>query len=424
MFQAQSTVTKSCLKPDVQQELRAAGNHLGSMTFVGGRLVANGVDIVEELSEAFTSYENKNYRAFGKDMGTAWRKVLLSKPSSEGLPDPSPQAIEEVTEGLFSTFFGPGFGLQVETDSVPLPAQPGFLSAPQATVPKSAPQPQWAPGAAPAAVGAATPAARGVAPAAPGFAPAAPGAPAAVPGAVPAVPTVPSAIPNGVPSVPGLAVSPTEYPQTELNVDLHKCIAGNMPLLESAWSPVFKLAAQASDGTSTSPPSVSDLMMSMMDVQLALTRCNIGPAQEAMLIDAFESGGKIHTELSVPNQKVDASGVSSLLASALEDYKDERWFDFGAQLGSALQDMAVVGFPQKYEVDSVGRLRKKILGASELGNISSLQQPGSPLFVLSGAVTIGFFVLLALRTRSVITALWLGSSPHVYMLPSDTEAIE
>merc|ERR1712083_353951 len=120
--------------------------------------------------------------------------------------------------------------------------------------------------------------------------------------------------------------------------------------------------------------------MSMMDVQLALKRCNVGPAQEAMLIDAWEEGGgHLKTKLSVPNENVQTSSVTQLLSSAMEDYKDQQYYEFGKQLGKALQDMVVVTFPLKYEVDESGKLRNTILGASEV-DISSTQNIHSPVF--------------------------------------------
>merc|ERR1711953_502146 len=87
------------------------------MTYVSGRPLTQGVDVMDELSDAFNSFEHKNYRAFGKDLGTAGRKVLLSKHS--GLNDfeaPSDEAIEEVTEGLFASFFGKGYDLEIVAD--------------------------------------------------------------------------------------------------------------------------------------------------------------------------------------------------------------------------------------------------------------------------------------------------------------------
>merc|ERR1712217_604208 len=128
----------------------------------------------------------------------------------------------------------------------------------------------------------------------------------------------------------------------------------------------FELAETASTGSVSDAPGAGDFLVSMMSVQQALRKCNIGPAQEAMLIDAWEEGGEsLKTKLSVPNENIKTSDVAQLLSSAMEDFKDQQYYNFGKQLGKAMQDMVVVTFPMKYEVDDIGRLREKILGASE-----------------------------------------------------------
>jgi len=175
---------------------------------------------------------------------------------------------------------------------------------------------------------------------------------------------------------------------------------------------------------------MSDLMMSMMDVQMALTRCDIDPTEEAMLVDAFETG-KLKTKLNVPDgQQVQSGpGFASLISSALEDLQDRRWHAFGSQIGDAMQDLLVVGFAEKYEVDDAGRLRKKILGASELGQ-AHLPQPGVALAGLFGAMSVGFVLLVTLvgiRSRQTIVAMWRQSEPGALELDhlngSDLEAI-
>merc|ERR1711879_1134981 len=97
---------------------------------------------------------------------------------------------------------------------------------------------------------------------------------------------------------------------------------GNMNTLKTAWTPVFELAETASTGSVSDAPGAGDFLVSMMSVQQALRKCNIGPAQEAMLIDAWEEGGSnLKTKLSVPNENIKTSDVAQLLSSALEDFK-------------------------------------------------------------------------------------------------------
>jgi len=369
VFHVESNLAKKCLRGDVVDELTQAIDNLGNMTFVGGRLLSNGVDIVDELSEAFAAYEHKHYRAFGKDLGMAGRKVLLAKRStSGGFSMPTSAAIEDVTQGLFASLFGSGLKLQIATDAVPALAveQPALAAGQSFSTTPVLLSGVW-------------------------------GAPAVV-----------TAAPGS--GVIVTTAAPMLYPATALDVNLRTCIEGNMPLLKSAWAPVFKLLGAATEKEqwpgSATPPTMSELMLSMMDLQVALTRCNIGAAQEAMLIDAIESGTKIHSKLELADSHSTASGVTSILTSALEDFRDQHWYEFGKQLGKSMQDMVVVTFAQKYEVDNVGQLRLKLLGASEVHSIfasgaatcSSLlcHQVRPPL--LCGAAVLSAMVVTALAT--------------------------
>merc|ERR1711933_477216 len=116
-----------------------------------------------------------------------------------------------------------------------------------------------------------------------------------------------------------------------------------------AWAPVWKLASSPASGSESEIPAVNDLMVSMMDVQMAMGRCKITPVMEATLIDSIEAG-KLHAKLKMPEGNMKSGSVPSLLASALKDFRDQQWYAFGNQLGAAIQDLAVVTFNQKYLV--------------------------------------------------------------------------
>jgi len=321
-----------------------------------------------------------------------WRKVLLSKQSSSrsifpALAVPSEEAIEEVTEGLFASFFGPGFDMQVVTDSNTGPLLSKSASV-AAAAPPLTPAPSWS------AIASTT----------------------LMPAWVPGVTTTVS-----LPQASGTA---TAYPQTTLDVDLHTCIAGNMPLLKSAWTPVWQLLEDAT-AQSSKAPAMGDIMMSMMDVQLALTRCNIGPAQEAMIIDSMESGKDIHTKFTVPeSSKTQGDSVSTQFSTALEEFQEGHYYAFGSQLGAALQDMVVIRFSQKYEVDDAGRLRKRILGASAVGHFGISTDRGSPGLAVAVFLFVASVLLAALlvaRRRLVAAG---PDVRHQAISSRDLEAVE
>eukprot|EP00929_Paragymnodinium_shiwhaense_P086285 TRINITY_DN467_c3_g1_i1.p1 TRINITY_DN467_c3_g1~~TRINITY_DN467_c3_g1_i1.p1 ORF type:complete len:347 (-),score=80.56 TRINITY_DN467_c3_g1_i1:166-1116(-) len=118
-------VAKDCLKTDAKKDLERASGHFGDMLFVGGRLIANGVDVLEDLSHASVAYKDKRFEDFGKDLGGAWRKVLLTR--RVDLQIPSQQAIVEVTRGLMESLFADDLSLHIVADSPAgalLPASP------------------------------------------------------------------------------------------------------------------------------------------------------------------------------------------------------------------------------------------------------------------------------------------------------------
>jgi len=133
-------------------------------------------------------------------------------------------------------------------------------------------------------------------------------------------------------------------------------------------------------------------------------------------------------KLSVPNENVKTASVAKLLSSAMEDYKDQQYYEFGKQLGKALQDMVVVTFPLKYEVDESGKLRNTILGASEV-DISSTQHIHSPVFYIFVVASTSLMLmasLIILRSRQTIQKMIQGSSSVVLIEDqwSDLEAVE
>merc|ERR1711879_589168 len=111
-----------------------------------------------------------------------------------------------------------------------------------------------------------------------------------------------------------------------------------------------------------------------------MTRCKISPAMEAVLIDSMEAG-KLHANLKTPEDKFKSANVPLLLSNALEDFRDRQWYAFGNQLGAAMQDLAVVTFDQKYEVDVAGN-----------GQLASRRSLG---VVAIGAVSVGFLATFA-----------------------------
>jgi len=125
-----------------------------------------------------------------------------------------------------------------------------------------------------------------------------------------------------------------------------------------------------------------EMMMGMMQVQMALQKCNIGPIQEEMIMDSITAGGDVKTKVSLPNDKVDRKDIEQKVEKAVKALQSEQWTVFGAQLGGMMRKLVVIAFPQKYAVDDFGSL-KKLIGQSDstkLGGLMSHFSGMSPLF--------------------------------------------
>eukprot|EP00929_Paragymnodinium_shiwhaense_P068848 TRINITY_DN34707_c0_g1_i1.p1 TRINITY_DN34707_c0_g1~~TRINITY_DN34707_c0_g1_i1.p1 ORF type:complete len:571 (+),score=114.88 TRINITY_DN34707_c0_g1_i1:21-1733(+) len=356
ILELERRLAKTCLQNDAVETLKQTAKHMSNLTYIGGRLMANGVDIFSELTEATSAFDAGNFRKFGQDLGGAWRKVLLSKKSQPQLEVPSEAELEEMTQALVGALLGRGLSLQIETDAA-VPAMPMLRGGVYGSF----------------------------------------------------VPTEPTARSHGSPDMktPAFeAVSATAQPGSpyverpqKINIDLKNCLAVNMPLFESAWSPVMKLFRDAASKKAPQAglPDISQLLVSMLDLQLALRTCGLGPTQEAALLDAMRAG-EVHTKLDVRSRErlvgpEVAEALSQAFAEALEDWQMHSWSAFGRQLGTMLRDMMVTTFPAKYSVKDLSHLRA-FLHDSKVTTGKAL--PGLISFILLAAFPLALLAAIAL----------------------------
>lgn len=96
--------------------LRLADRHLRNVTYVGGRLAANGADVHDDLQNALVAFEGGDLQSFGVGIGRAWRAVLLSDMPAVPRNDSVQEAIAETSKSLIQSFFAPDSPLP-STDS-------------------------------------------------------------------------------------------------------------------------------------------------------------------------------------------------------------------------------------------------------------------------------------------------------------------
>lgn len=110
-------VSDDCIGSDMTMSMRIAESHMQSMTYLKGHLMANGADVLGELTSAAAAYGNENLTEFGQHIGTAFRKVFLSNSTGNRLPEglPGKGSLLNMTQGLIDGFFGRGFNLEVNS---------------------------------------------------------------------------------------------------------------------------------------------------------------------------------------------------------------------------------------------------------------------------------------------------------------------
>lgn len=368
MMEFEQKISSKCLKDDAKAELKAASHHLSNVSFMGGRLVANGVDIITELGRAAGAYDDGNYRMFGDNMGLAARKVLISNKGEgykEMMVEPTDADIQDVTNGLVKQLFQSGMRLQVSTDAITTmaPPPPQYYSM----------MPQTQPG-------------------------------------------------SNVTQPPAPTLVPwTLLPATEVNVDLHQCVAGNRDLFKDAWEPVWKIMGQmANTGTSGTAKDMNTvekatgegaegfgaLAMSMLDMQIAMRRCGFTAEQEAIIYDSMQAGKSIHTKFDggkFDNEDFTKGDMSETVADAVEDWKQKKFEKFGERMGQALRDITIQAFPEKYYVDADGRLRQRLVQLSGAGRGFALASGSWSVSILASGLLVLAVGLLVIRGRRAIT---------------------
>jgi len=281
---------ESCVLGDTVQLLNTTAKHLANVTYLQKRLVVNGVDILESLTDSVLEWDRQEYRKFGYDIGTALRKILLSKANANGrqLPEgpAENEAIQDATEGLMRGFLNRGDKMIV-TD----------------------------------------------------------------------------------------AADPSVY----IAVDLHKCLGDNRDFFRSVWTSAWTLVASmaankeqyhlakdfgAPDARGHPGEAIAEMTLTLMQIPLALKKCNLNQETEGMLLAAFRSLNATHIRFNF-GQAVDsnvmAKDIKMKLARAVDDWKDQDFRGFGSELGTIMRDILLLAFPEKYHVDASGIIRRSLV---------------------------------------------------------------
>lgn len=110
-------IGENCLEGDTLRALKTAAKHMRDVKYIAGHFLANGADVVEELTDCVEAYHSHNFTRFGSDIGVALRKVLLSH-DSNAMPEAimTKEVMADIAQGLVKGFFGKGFVLNVQLE--------------------------------------------------------------------------------------------------------------------------------------------------------------------------------------------------------------------------------------------------------------------------------------------------------------------
>jgi hypothetical protein len=214
-----------------------------------------------------------------------------------------------------------------------------------------------------------------------------------------------------------MEITDTAHPDIDVHVNLHQCIAGNSAFFKELWLAAWDLIAQLSlnaeqhgfagvvdtfqqqqqQQTPGQPNWTGELMIAMMQFPMALSRCNVSAEQQTMFTEAIQSLGDLKLHFTFPNDHIQATKGTEEMAAAVEAWTKFNFEDFGFELGKLFREMVMLGFPQKYSVDSSGRL----LLNSQIQKLRSAKSdllPASTMIIGGGVATL-FVAFAVVRTR-------------------------
>jgi hypothetical protein len=204
-----------------------------------------------------------------------------------------------------------------------------------------------------------------------------------------------------------LEITDTADPNVDINLDLHRCIAGNRKFWKEIFLAMWNSMAQLSmnkdqpafqTNTNGQPKWTGELMIAMLQLPTALERCNLGMENEQMIGEAIKTIANLKFDFHMPQHHVDnLKKLSERMAHGVEEWTDWHFHEYGKEIGYMLREFVLMLYPQKYTVDPTGRLRRQF----ETSSISRISHTGFSAFVIAGmafSVMLGFMAVRTMRS--------------------------
>jgi len=214
--------------------------------------------------------------------------------------------------------------------------------------------------------------------------------------------------------IPGAAVEITDtaYPDLDVNIDLHKCIAGNSGFFKEIWMSTWDLIAQLSVNAQQhnlgamfqpnpqggQPKWSGELMIAMMQFPMALTKCGLSPDMQTMFNEALQSLNDVNVQFKMPRDKFQAPDTAAKMAKAVEAWTNWDFERFGYELGELFRELLMLALPQKYSITASGRLQRYSQSQASVATSFTKMQASSVVIVGGAAVSV-LVALTVVRTR-------------------------
>jgi len=244
----------------------------------------------------------------------------------------------------------------------------------------------------------------------------------------------------------GVEITDAAAPDVDIQLDLHRCIAGNHEFFKEIWLAMWNLIAQLSAGAGggmkdganpfasfsmknadgSQPKWMGELMIAMMQVPVALSRCNIGQESQQMMMEAIKSIKYLKVHFLFPKHVITADEATRRMAQAVNSWTNWDFKGFGKQIGKLLREFVLLMYPQgnteyaqQYSVDAGGRLRRQlILKSAPMKSFKVAGQAFNPtfvVFIVGGVASSMLVAMMAVkRLRSVNSnEFWESSNSDI-----------
>jgi len=211
----------------------------------------------------------------------------------------------------------------------------------------------------------------------------------------------------------GVEITDAAVPDVDIQLDLHRCITGNHEFFKEVWLAMWNLIAQLSlngvgsfsttNNDGSQPKWMGELMIAMMQVPMALDRCNLNQDSQQMLLEAIQSIKYVKVHFLFPRSSITADEATKRVAKAVQAWTNWDFKGFGKEIGMMLREFVLLMYPQQYSVDANGRLRRQLVGkpmSTKSFKVMGRTLSQTFMAVTAGAVALSMIVaFVALRVR-------------------------